>query len=294
MHRDRTSPSADQDIDDEIAPAALAGVKPKADGTADVEAWLELVTKREGIPLDVYRHEVVWPSCALKKLASGKVKVTDEDLQKGFEANFGPRVRCLAIVLNNERRAQQVFEMARKKNTAEYFGELAAQYSVEPGSQAMRGEVPPIKKNGGQPKLEDEAFQLKPGELSGIIKVDDKFIILRCEGYTQPSTDIDFATVRKDIYDDLREKKLHFAMSQCLDAMQNAAVIDNYLAGTSRAPKPRRGTVRQGDLAPPSARRVILSFHRERRKGRKRESGQQKRDRTRVERDYSRKVRPGR
>ena len=54
-------------------------------------------------------------------------------------------MRCLAIVLNNQRRAQQVFEMARKNNTRENFGELAAQYSVEPGSQALRGEVPPIK-----------------------------------------------------------------------------------------------------------------------------------------------------
>ena len=35
--------------------------------------------------------------------------------------------------------------MARKNNTAENFGELATQYSVEPGSQAMKGEVPPIK-----------------------------------------------------------------------------------------------------------------------------------------------------
>ena len=54
-------------------------------------------------------------------------------------------MRCLAIVLNNQRRAEQVFEMARKNNTSEYFGELAAQYSVEPGSQSLRGEVPPIK-----------------------------------------------------------------------------------------------------------------------------------------------------
>ena len=102
-------------------------------------------------------------------------------------------MRCLAIVLNNQRRAQQVFEMARKNNTTENFGELAAQYSVEPGSQAMHGEVPPIKKYGGQPKLEEEAFALKPGELSGVIQVGDKFVILRCEGYTKPAN-VDFAT----------------------------------------------------------------------------------------------------
>ncbi len=213
-------------------------MKPRADGKPDVEAWLELVTKKQGIPLDAYRNEVVWPTCALEKLASGDVEVTDEDLQKGFEANFGPRVRCLAIVFNDERLAQRVFDMARKRNTAEYFGELATQYSVEPGSQAMHGEVPPIKKNGGQPSLEEEAFHLKPGELSGLVKVGDKFVLLRCEGHTK-AADVKFAEVRDDIYKDLREKKLHLAMGACMERLQEAATIDNYLAGTSHSPAQR-------------------------------------------------------
>ena len=174
------------DIDREIARSAASGVKAKPDGSPDVDAWLELVTKKQGMSLDVYRNDVVWPSVALKKLAGDKIVVSDEDLRKGFEANYGPRVRCLAIVMNNQRRAQQVFEMARKNNTSENFGDLAAQYSIEPGSQALRGEVPPIKKYGGQPDLEKEAFALQPGELSGIIQVGDKFILLRCEGYTKP------------------------------------------------------------------------------------------------------------
>lgn len=236
----------EDDMDAEITRAAAAGVKPKADGSPDVQAWLDLVTKKQNIPLEIYRNDVVWPSVALKKLV-GKVKVTDEDLQKGYEANYGSRVRCLAIVLNNQRRAQQVFEMARKKNTSEYFGELAAQYSIEPGSQAMHGEVPPIKKHGGQPRLEEEAFQLKPGEISGVIQVDDKFVILRCEGYTK-AANVDFASVREDIREDLQEKKLRQAMGDYFDALKEAARIDNYLAGTSHAPKKQDENVRAPSL----------------------------------------------
>ena len=211
--RQRNVTLTEADLNAEIARAATVGVKPKPDGSPDVEAWLELVTKKQGIPLDAYRNEVVWPTAALKKLVGDKVKVTEEDLRKGYEANYGPRVRCLAIVLGNQRRAQQVFELARKNNTTEYFGELAAQYSIEAGSQAMHGEVPPIKKYGGQPQLEEEAFQLRPGELSGVIQVGDKFIILRCEGYTKPAN-VDFASVRNDLYEDLHEKKLRLAMGE--------------------------------------------------------------------------------
>ena len=67
----------------------------------------------------------------------------------------------------------------------DYFGDLAEEYSIEPSSKSLRGEVPPIRRYGGQPQLEDVAFELKPGELSGIIQLGDKFVILKCEGRTQ-------------------------------------------------------------------------------------------------------------
>ena len=121
------------EIDREIARSAASGVKAKPDGSPDVNAWLELVTKKQGMSLEVYRNDVVWPSVALEKLAGDKIVISDEDLRKGFEANYGPRVRCLAIVMNNQRRAQQVFETAQKNNTSENFGDLAAQYSDRAG-----------------------------------------------------------------------------------------------------------------------------------------------------------------
>ena len=227
---------SDKDMSDEIARAASLAVKPKPDGSPDVDAWIEQITKEEGASLEMYRHDAVWPSAALRKLAGEKVDVSEDDLQKGFEANYGAKVRCLAIVLDNQRRAQEVFEKARKRNTSEFFGELAAQYSIEPGSNALHGEVPPIRKWGGQPILEKEAFALKPGELSGIIQAGDKFILLRCEGFTE-TADVKFADVRNEIYKDLYEKKLYLKMAECFENLQDSATIHNYLAGTSHTPK---------------------------------------------------------
>jgi parvulin-like peptidyl-prolyl isomerase len=227
---------SDKDMNEEIARAAALAVKPKPDGSPDIDAWLQQVTKDQGVSLDLYRRDAVWPSVALRKLAGEKVDVTEEDLQKGFDANYGPKVRCLAIVLNNERRAQEVFEKARKNNTSEFFGELAAQYSIEPSSNALRGEVPPIRKWGGQPVLEKEAFALKPGELSGVIQVGDKLVILRCEGFTEPTT-VKFADTRDEIYKDLYEKKLRLKMAEYFDNLQSTATIRNYLTGATQLPK---------------------------------------------------------
>lgn len=229
---------SERDLDQEIAETAAQMVPPRPDGSPDVEAWLNTVTEEQRTTVEVYRQDAVWPAVALKKLVGDAVKVTEEDLQKGFEANFGPRVRCRAIVLNNGRRAQEVWEMARRKPTAENFGLLAETYSVEPGSQALRGEVPPIRKHGGQPLLEKAAFALKPGELSEIIQVDDKWVILFCEGFTQP-VEVDYAKVRADIHRDLFEKKQRLAMYEYFEHLRDSATIDNYLAGTSSSPTKR-------------------------------------------------------
>jgi len=244
---------SERDLDQEIAETAAQMVPPRPDGSPDVEAWLNTVTQEQHTTVEIYRQDAVWPAVALKKLVGDAVKVTEEDLQKGFEANFGPRVRCRAIVLNNGRRAQEVWEMARRKPTAENFGLLAETYSVEPGSQALRGEVPPIRKHGGQPLLEKAAFSLKPGELSEIIQVDDKWVILFCEGYTQP-VEVDFAKVRDDIYRDIFEKKQRLAMYEYFDHLRNSATIDNYLAGTSSSPtKQPTERVAEGQRRPEGA-----------------------------------------
>lgn len=226
----------DEDIEREIRQAAANMLPAKKDGTPDVEQWLSMVTEQQGVSLAIYRRDMVWPSVALKKLVGNRVQVTKEDMDKGFEANYGPKVQCRAIVLSDIRMAQKVWEKARANPDPDFFGTLAAQYSVESSSRALDGKVPPIKKFGGQPLLEKEAFALHPGELSSIIQAGDKYVILLCEGYTKP-IDVDMAAVREVLHQDLFEKKQSLAMGEVFKQLQEEASIDNGLTGTSRQPK---------------------------------------------------------
>ena len=154
------------DIDREISRAAIDAGFVDTKGNPDLPNWFKTISKENEMSRTAYEREIVWPTVALKKLV-GKVEINKEELQKGFEANYGPRVRCRAIVLDSLRRAQEVWKAARNKPTPEFFAELAAQYSVDPASRSTGGVVPPIQKHGGQPALEAEAFRLQPGELSG-------------------------------------------------------------------------------------------------------------------------------
>jgi parvulin-like peptidyl-prolyl isomerase len=245
-----------QDEDAEIARVAAMMGKLDAQKRPDINAWLKSVEEEQNIPQDIYIHDVIWPTVALKKLLADSVQVDDADLQKGFEANYGERVRCLAIVLSNQRLAQDVWEQARRANqtlpeeeASRKFGDLAEQHSVEATSSKLRGEVAPIQRHGGQPLLEQEAFALKAGELSGVIQVADKFVILRCQGRTRP-VPVKFEEVRNELYQDIYEKKLRVAMSQEFDRLMAASQIDNYLAGTSQLGKKADVLLRQATQPP--------------------------------------------
>ena len=225
-----------EDLDAEVVRAAIAYGYVREDGSADVNAWLEAVIAEGVATKDLYYRDSVWPSVALAKLVEGEVSVTEEDLQEGYESSFGPRVEILAIVLSDQRTAQKVWDMARNNPTDEFFGGLAEQYSIEPVSQGNFGKVPPIRKHGGQPALEKEAFALKPGELSGIVATGDKFVIMRCQGQTEPLV-ADYAAVRDELMVTITEKKNRLAMAKKFDDLKTAAQIDNFFEVAKKSTK---------------------------------------------------------
>lgn len=220
------------DINAEISSAAIRYGFVRGDGSPDLDAWTESVTASGETTKEVYIADAVWPSVALKKLVQDEVQLTDQDMQEGYQAAYGPRVEVLAIVLSDQRSAQKVWEMARDNPTDEFFGKLAEQYSVEPVSASNQGKVPPVRKFGGQPAIEKEAFGLKPGELSGIVATGGKYLILRCQGFTEPVV-TDPEAVREELTRDLSETRLNRAMSDRFEQIRESAEIDNYLSVTS-------------------------------------------------------------
>ncbi len=245
-----------QEIQQEIARAAETYGYVTGDKKPDIKRWLKDVIDQENMTVETYVRDAVWPSVALKKLVADEVEVTEDDLQKGFAANYGERVEVLAIVLSNQRIAQEVWDMARGNLTAHYFGELAAEYSIEPVSRANMGEVPPIRRFSGQPQIEEEAFSLtREDPLSAIVAIADKYVIMYYLGRTRPVVDR-LDEVREELSRDLREKKTRLAMAQRFELLQQTAQIDNFLAGKSQSPR-RTGRLPDSAVKPASADRPV-------------------------------------
>lgn len=204
-------------------------------GYEDVGKWLEKVQKEQDVSLDFYKRQVIWPTVALKRMVADKVKVEPADLQRAFEANYGPRVRLRAIFFNNQKRARDVWGMASKNLSADNFARLAKKYSVDPNSRVTGGEIPPLHRHCGNPLLEREAFALKEGELSPVIQLGDGYVVLYCEGFTNPVS-VKLEEVKSELHKHVFDKKLRVAIAEEYDKIQSAATIDNILTGTVQSP----------------------------------------------------------
>lgn len=202
-------------------------------GQPQVKPFLDFMTQNDPSKLEFYLQDEVWPSVALQELVKDYVKVTEEDIQKSFEANYGPRVEARAMMFSDHRSASKIWKMATANPTEEFFGQLANQYSIEPMSKNNFGHIPPVQKYSGRPTLEAEAFNLNPGEISKVIQLGDYWTFLYCRGLTTPKTN-DVEEVREFIVKDVERRKLFVEMEHARQKMFKEAQIDNYLTGTSQ------------------------------------------------------------
>lgn len=223
------------------------------------ETWLQMLQTERNITPEQYKRDVIWPMLALKKLAGKSSEITDEDMHKAFVRQFGPRAKVRMIMLDNHRRANEVWNKASLH--PDDFNRLAREHSVDPNSRAMEGLVPPIQRYAGNTELEEAAFRLKEGQISGIINVGfNRFVILKCEGFTEQKVQ-DINEVREMLEKDLREEKVQESVAKLFDQLKKSSRIDNYWTNTTtgdvkqvsatQAPTGEKGAVKQASGATP-------------------------------------------
>lgn len=205
-----------------------------------VDHWMQMLQAERNLTPVQYKRDVIWPMLALRKLAGGKVSITKEEMKKAFERNYGPRVKARAIVLDNSRRASEVWEKARRN--PDDFGRLARQYSVDPASRPLEGAIPPIRKFGGSEELEKAAFKLQEGEISGVIQISiNQYVILLCEGRTEQVVKELDAEVENILRQELEEEKVQASVASTFEALKDKSRVDNYLTGVATGGEKRPG-----------------------------------------------------
>ena len=167
------------------------------------------ILKRFNKTLYEYREDKIRPQLAMAKFCRDRVTVTGDDLKNAFEAKYGDKVECRMIVFgpSEQARAYDIYAKVRNDDAA-FDSEVRAQTFI-PVLGAKNGEVPPIHRHFGDPHIEKEAFQLKPGEVSSVMELKDKtFVILKCVKHIPADTTKKMDEERPKLYKEVFDQKL--------------------------------------------------------------------------------------
>lgn len=200
-----------------------------------LDAWYQMLESERGLNRQQYHDDVIWPMLALKKLAGSEVQVSEQDMQIGFERDYGPRMKGRMILFDgNSRQVGEIWEKC--KAAPDDFGRIATEFSSDSHTRPLGGVIPPIRRHGGDPRVEAAAFALQPGEISPVVQVGEKqYVILKCEGFTEPVVQ-DIKVVWNDLYAQLVEEKTQMAVAKVFKEIQEKATVHNFLTRTTSGP----------------------------------------------------------
>ncbi len=149
-------------------------------------------------------------------------RVSGTELQKFYQANKKRFRKPASIWLQSitlqiptnatpaqqaqiRKRAEAILPQARSANSYEEFGKLAEKFS-EDDWRVMMGDHRWIHRGRLPEAIENAAFSLRQGEISGIIASPEALVIVRVNG-AQPQTQLPFSQVRQSLQADLQKAK---------------------------------------------------------------------------------------
>ncbi|SDY57137.1 foldase protein PrsA [Proteiniborus ethanoligenes] len=103
--------------------------------------------------------------------------ISEEDAKNLYEKNkdLYISVKASHILVNTEEEAKDIL---KKINAGENFDDLT-KLSIEPGAEERKGDLGYFTKDRMVPEFSEAAFELKPGEISDVVKTDFGYHIIK-------------------------------------------------------------------------------------------------------------------
>jgi len=166
-----------------------------------------------GIERNVYLRKMV-----------GEVQVSDEEIQSEFERRYGRKavVRHMALA-----EISLASEARRQLEEGGNFGELAELYSSNRSSAVLGGLLPPFSRMDEQVPLlmRQIVFELKPGEVSNVTKIDEEYHLFKVESYLEPNSSAVTPALKAECMSRVRDHKTREAMQALQQQLRRTADI---------------------------------------------------------------------
>lgn len=163
---------------------------------------------------------VLQTNAHLRRIAEPQLegKITDEQLQKAFETEYGGKVRVRHI----QATPQELIQAKARIDAGEKFEDVAKEMSHFARTAALGGELPAFSLTDTRlpDNFKQAAFDLKVGEISNIVNAGDAYHLIKLEQKFAPK-----AVKFEDVKDILRERLYENAV-QALVEQHRAALAE--------------------------------------------------------------------
>lgn len=205
----------------------------KSFGTPITEQeFVNSILRRFGKTLYEWKEDVIRPKLMMEKLVKSTVTITEKDVREGFEARYGPKVECRMIVFDKGmfKVATQVWDNARK-GRAFFLDEARKQFI--PNLAQTEGKVPAIHQHFGDKQIEETAFRLKEGDVSGILEMKDgTYVILLCEKHQPANPSVRLENVRQELTREMFELRVAQKIPEKFAELRKGATVRVVLDNT--------------------------------------------------------------
>lgn len=126
--------------------------------------------------------------------------ISDEDVKKQYEENkdLYASIRASHILVETEEEAKDILN---RINNGEAFEDLT-KLSIEPGAEARKGDLGYFTRGMMVAEFEKAAFELKPGEISGVVQTEFGYHIIKLNDRKDS-----FEEVKDNVLADLQNKE---------------------------------------------------------------------------------------
>jgi parvulin-like peptidyl-prolyl isomerase len=202
----------------------------------------EKLLAAEGLTLEALKKEIE-KRILRTKLIQGEVKVESKVEEKelrdfyrknmdGYRIDESYRTSHILFLIPKEATLEQIREIRKKCQKVlekirggEDFGEMAFLFSEDTVSRKDRGDLGYFKRGELLPALEREAIRLRVGEVSGVIRTEFGFHLIKLldrKGGEPPP----FEEIKEKVQEDYYGKEMEKAFQQFLSKLKEKSIIE--------------------------------------------------------------------
>ena len=204
-------------------------------GNVSQADFADKVLKQYKKSLYEWKEDVIRPKLLMSKLVRDRVKVTEEDIQAGFDAYHGEKIDCQVIYWPRGEENIAKAQYAAIRDSAKEFDDKAKmQANSTLAAQGGHLSQPIGRRTTGNDEVESEAFKLQPGEVSRLISTPDGIVVVKCLKRIPPDNTVSLERERPRLQKEVIDKKTALEIRKAFIEIQKDAKVKNLLTNPNR------------------------------------------------------------